>query len=143
MIVIHPNIIVGSVYDLTANFNNIHYILNCSISLNNLLFHPNYINLNISIFNQNSIQLLNSIFEFIYGNIELKYNIFILCETGINNSLIIGMFIIMKLYKLKYNDVYNSIVKNNIINSYYYYSGLIFYEQYILDKNNIDDMDIF
>lgn len=142
MIKIHSNIIIGSTNDLTHIFNYVHYIINCSINLNNLLVHPNYLNLNITQFTLDSLQILNSLYDFVNSKILLNQNIFLLCENGINNSLIVGIFLMMKLYKLNYADVYYQISARHSINSYDFYAGLKYYEPYIIGYKISDKMDI-
>jgi hypothetical protein len=142
MIKINPNIVVGSLNDLPNILNSVHYIINCSVNLNNLFVHQNYMNLNIHHFSIDSLQLLNSLFDFIKNKILLNHNIFLLCENGINNSLITGMFVAMKLYNLTYNEVYYKISIIYPIHSYDFYSGLKYYEPYIQDYNLSDEMDI-
>jgi hypothetical protein len=141
MIKIHPNIIVGSPSDLSSVLNSVHYIINCSINLNNLIVHSNYLNLNIQQFTFDSLQILNSVFDFINCKILLNQNIFLLCENGINNSLVVGIFIIMKLHNSNYNDVYNYMSTIHQINPYNFYSGLKYFEPCIISKS-IDKMDI-
>lgn len=142
MIKIHPNIIIGSPSELTQIINSVHYIINCSIALNNKLIHPNYINLNISQFNYGSLQILNSMFDFINLKIRLNQNIFLLCETGIDNSLIVGMFIMMKLHNSYFKNIYYQILNiYNNIKPYDFYAGLEYYEQYILNAKT-NEMDI-
>ena len=141
MIKIHSNIIIGSPNDLTQLLNSVHYVVNCSISLNNLYVHPNYINLNIVNFSNDSLQILNSIFDFINWKILSNQNIFLLCENGISNSLMVGMFFMMKLHVLNYNDVYYRIATIHRINSHDFYSGLKYYEPYIIKCEVNDKMD--
>ena len=140
MIKIHSNIIIGSPSDLAQNINNIHYIINCSINLNNAIIHPNYLNLNIIHFSFESLNILNSVYDFIINKILLNQNVFLLCETGIEFSLIVGMFIIMKMLNLDYYNTYCNIANIHKIKSYEYYFGLKYYEPYIY--NCKDKMDI-
>lgn len=142
MIKIHSNIVVGSLNDLQNVINTVHYIINCSPNLNNLILHPNYINLNITYFTFDSLQILNSMYDFIKSKIFFNQNIFLLCENGINNSLIAGIFIAMKLYNLTYNNIYYPISSLYSINSYDYYSGLKYFEPYIINYRPSDQMDI-
>ena len=72
---------------------------------------------------------------------SINNNIFILCESGIGISLIIGMFYIMKFFNLDYNTVYSNIAKNYIINHYKFYSGLIYFEPYIIKSTFGEKMD--
>jgi len=142
MIKIHSNIIIGSPHDLAQIINSVNYIINCSASLNNLLVHPNYINLNIQQFTFNSLQILNSLFDFISWKISLNQNIYLLCETGTNYSLIVGMFVVMKLYNLSYSEVYYRLSSLHNIGSYDFYSGLKYYEPYIIIRDTNNKMDI-
>lgn len=141
MIKIHPNILIGSPPELQQVLPSVNFIINCSMNLNNLIVHPNYINLNISIFNQETLTYLNNLYNFIVEKICSNQNIFLLCETGINNSLIIGMFIIMKMFNLNYNQVYYTIANSHRINSYDFYTGLKFYEIHII-SNFSENMDL-
>lgn len=142
MIKIHPNIIIGSPNELAQIINSVNYIINCSINLNNAILHSNYLNLNITQFTINSLKILNTMYDFINNKILLNKNIFLLCETGIDNSLIAGMFIIMKMLNLNYNTVYYKIATIYKIKYYDCYSGLKYYEPYILNYNSGDKMDI-
>jgi hypothetical protein len=141
MIKIHSNIIIGSPNDLAQIINNVNYIINCSTNLNNAMLHSNYLNLNITQFTFESLKILNSMYDFINNKIILNKNVFLLCETGIDNSLIVAMFILMKMLNLNYNNVYYKITTIYKIKSYDCYSGLKYYEPYILN-NSEDKMDI-
>jgi hypothetical protein len=139
MIKIHPNIIVGSINELAQVLNTVHYIINCSVNLNNYMVHPNYLNTNIQKFSLETLPTLNSIYDFVYQQVSLGKNIFLCCETGTNQSLIIGMFIIMKMFNINFYNVFYKIFYTNKINSYEYYSGLVNYEPYILSNTNTND----
>jgi hypothetical protein len=140
MIKIHSNVVIGSTSDLNQILTHVHYIINCSTNLNNLFVHPNYLNLNITQFSIGSLQILNSVYDFINSKIQLNQNIFILCENGIGNSLIVGMFLAMRLYKLNYNQVYYQIATKHSVNHYDFYSGLKHFEPQILNRD-LDKMD--
>ncbi len=142
MIKIHSNIIIGSPSDLAQIINSVHYIINCSTNLNNIMVHPNYLNLNIPQFTLESINILNSVYDFLNNKILLNQNVFLLCDTGINNSLIVGMFCVMKLLDLNYYNTYYKIATFNKINSYEFYSGLKHYEPYIIKNRAGDKMDL-
>ena len=142
MIKIHPNILIGSPTDFIPNIDYVHYIINCSTSLNNAIVHSNYLNLNITQFTLESLNILNAVFEFINNKISLNQNIFLLCETGIDYSLIVGIFIVMKKFNLNYHNAYYKIANIYKIKSYEYYSGLKYFEPYILNYNFKDVMDI-
>lgn len=142
MIKIHPNILVGSLHDLSQIINSVNFIINCSLNLNNAMTHPNYLNLNINQFSLDSLQTLNSVYDFVIGKISLNQNIFLLCETGIDKSLILGIFIMMKLYNLSYHTTYYNIAATNKINNYDSYSGLKNYEPYIGFCGSGEKMDI-
>ena len=81
-------------------------------------------------------------YDFIIYKILLNNNVFLLCETGIDNGLIVGMFILMKMLNLNFNNVYYKIANIYKIKSYNYYSGLKYYEPYILKYTSEDKMDI-
>jgi hypothetical protein len=142
MIKIHPNIIIGNPNELHGLLNSVTYIINCSINLNNLINHPNYINLNIDKFSWESFYTLNELYKFINGKIIYGNNFFLLCDTGINNSLVVGIFILMNIYKAKYNDIYYQLAYTNKINSYEYYSGLVNFEPNILANDMMDLSDL-
>jgi hypothetical protein len=141
MLKIHPNIIVGTPYDLSLVLDKVNYIFNCSPNLNNLIVHQNYINLTLVNFSYETLQLLLYLYNFIIDKIAYNQNIFILCETGINSSLTVGMFLIMKLYKLNFDYVYHNIAHSHKIGSYELYSGLKHFELFI-DDNSGEKMDI-
>jgi hypothetical protein len=136
MIKLHPNIITGSPTDLNQLSGSIYYIINCSINLNNLIIHQNFINANITKFDFETLNILNNIYNFIKSKILLNQTVFLLCENGLGNSLIVGIFILMKMYNMNCMSVYYEITKFNIINSYDFYSGLKNYEPYIITSNN-------
>jgi hypothetical protein len=132
MIKIHSNIVIGSPTDLIQYIPYINYVINCSINLNNLFIDPNYINLNITKFDFSTLEILNKLVDFISYKISQNQNIFLLCENGINHSLIVGMFLIMKIHKINYNDVYYYLSSIHQINNYDFYCGLKYYEPYII-----------
>jgi len=142
MIKIHSNIIIGSPSDLAQIINSVHYIINCSTNLNNIIVHPNYLNLNITQFTTESLNILNSVYDFVNNKILLNQNVFLLCDSGIGNSLIVGMFFIMKLLNLNYYNTYYNIATYNKINSYEFYAGLTYYEPYIIKNGLGEKMDI-
>lgn len=148
MIKIHQNIIVGSINELAQLLNSVHYVINCSVNLNNSIVNPNYLNANIYNFSLQTLPTLNSIYDFVCGQIALGKNIYLSCETGLNQSLIVGMFIMMKMFNLNFYNVYLKICCTNKINPYDYYAGLTNYEPYILNysqnynRNNDSKMDI-
>ena len=53
----------------------------------------------------------------------------------------VGMFFMMKLHVLNYNDVYYRIATIHRINSHDFYSGLKYYEPYIIKCEVNDKMD--
>ena len=98
MIKIHSNIIIGSPNDLTQLLNSVHYVVNCSISLNNLYVHPNYINLNIVNFSNDSLQILNSIFDFINWKILSNQNIFFFFFCTHTHGMFLQTFVIFHFF---------------------------------------------
>lgn len=142
MIKLHTNIIVGSPNDLAFVFQTVNYIINSSPSLNNLINHPNFINFNINSFSFDTLQPLVNLAEFVKNKISLNQNIFLLCESGLLNSLILGMFIIMKFYNLDFDTVFQNISNTYHIHPYNSYSLLKYYEPYILSYPNSEKMDI-
>ena len=142
MLKIHPNIIIGNPYDLSLVLDKVNYIFNCSSNLNNLIIHQNYLNLNISSFSYDSLYPLLNLYNYINNILINQQNVFILCVTGINHSLVVGMFIIMKLYNINFDIVYHNIIQTYKIGPYELYSGLKYYEPFII--NNCDvSMDTF
>lgn len=141
MINLQTNIFIGTPHDLQNIIHSINYVFNCSTNLNNLINHPNYINLNINNFSFETLQYLINLSDFIYQKTLLNQNIFILCENGIGSSLIIGMFYIMKCYNLDYNYVYTYISKIYSINHYDFYAGLKYFEPYIIKNTFGEKMD--
>ena len=142
MIKIHSNILIGSPSDLTQIANSVHYIINCSTHLNNIIVHQNYLNLNITQFTAESLNILNSVYDFINNKILLNQNVFLLCDSGIGHSLIVGMFLIMKLFNLNYYNTYHKIATIHKINSYEFYSGLKYYEPHIIKCGLGEKMDL-
>jgi hypothetical protein len=142
MIKIHPNIIIGSLSDLGQILGSVNYIVNCSTNLNNIISHPNYLNLNINQFTFESLQTLNSVYDFVFSKLVLEQNVFLLCETGIDKSLIVGLFILMKMHNLNFNSVYHNVANSNKINPYECYSGLKIYEPHIIAFGSGEKMDI-
>lgn len=143
MIKIHNNIIIGTPSDLQQLINYTTFIINCSPHLANLLNHPNFININITNPNlQEILYLLNQTSEFIYNKISSNQNIFIMCDTGINNSLIVGMFFLMKLHNINYYSVYYNIASSHKIHSFDFYLGLTHFEPHILKKIEENRMDL-
>ena len=141
MIKIHSNIIIGSPSDLAQIVNSVHYIINCSTNLNNMMVHSNYLNLNITQFTTESLNILISVYDFINNKILLNQNVFLLCDSGIGHSLIVGMFFVMKLLNLNYYNTYHNIATVHKINSYEFYSGLKYYEPYIIKYGFGEKMD--
>jgi hypothetical protein len=147
MIKIHSNIIVGSCDSLLQStiLPHVHYIINCSTNLNNLIVHPNYINLGVDKFGFKTLRTLNSLSDFVNEKISLGNNIFLLCENGIGHSLVVGMFIIMKMHNINFDQVFNQLSASYNINNYDFYSGLKRYEPFIKEeykKNNNYKMDL-
>jgi hypothetical protein len=141
MLNIYKNIIIGTPHDLSLVMNNVHYIINCSVNLNNLIIHPNFININLTMIDNNALNLLFDLYCFVKNKIFINNTIFILCETGINTSLFVGMYLIMKLCNLPFNDVYNIIVNAIKIHPYNTYSILKYYENFIFQQTN-NNMDL-
>ena len=141
MIKIHKNIIIGSLMDLQHLLNSVTYIINCSPTFSKLLSHPNYLNLNINSPSAEKLNTLNQVTDFINNKVLLNHNIFLLCETGLNNSLIVGMFFLMKFYNVSYNTVYHNIAITNRINPYEFYLGLTSFEPHII-KTTSENMDL-
>ncbi len=141
MIKIHSNIIIGNLSDLQQLINNVTYIINCSPNFAKLCSHPNYLNLNINNPIHETLNILNQISDFMYNKIMSNQNIFLLCDTGINNSLIVGMFFLMKFFNINYQSVYHNITLFSKINPYEFYLGLAQFEPYIL-KSSCENMDL-
>jgi hypothetical protein len=137
MIKIHSNIIIGNFNDLQLLLPNVSFIINCFSGYSYLYNNPNFINV-VNLEYNTFLQLYN----FINYKILLNNNIFILCDTGKNISLIIGMFFLMKYHNLNFNTVYYNIAYYNHINSYEYYSNLISFEPYILSPPQSNNMEI-
>lgn len=85
---------------------------------------------------------MNQVYEFINNKILLNQNVFILCDTGLNNSLFVGMYFLMKYYNLNYHTVYHNIASSNKINSYEHYLSLTLFEPYIFKLPISNNMDL-
>lgn len=142
MIKIHPNIIIGNIPQLQQVINNVSYIINCHSEYSHICNHPNYLNLIINNINYETFCHLNQVFDFINNKISLNQNIFILCNTGINISLFVGMFFLMKFHNLNYKTIYDQIALFHQIFPYEYYACLSLLEPYILKYSSGENMDL-
>lgn len=141
MIKIHTNIIIGNLIDLQNLINNTTFIINCSSNYQKLFEHPHFLNLNLHNPLYDTYSILEQVYFFISSKIVFNQNIFILCDSGISDSLTVGIFFLMKFYNMNYKTVYNNLSLHYKINSYNYYSKLVNFEKHIkLYKN--DDMDL-
>lgn len=141
MIKIHPNVIVGNLSELQHALHEVTYIINCSPTYSQLINHPNYFNLNINNINHETLNILIQVCNFINSKILLNHNIFLLCDTGIGISLMVGIFFLMQYHNINYNTVYHNIAIAHKINPYEYYLMLIHFEPYILKFSN-ESMDM-
>jgi hypothetical protein len=142
MIKIHSNIIIGNLCELQQIITNVSYIINCHHNYSQLSNHPNYLNLIINNINYETLNLLIQVYDFINNKILLNQNIFLLSDTGLNESLFIGMFFLMKFHNANYQTIYYNIAFNNRIYPYEYYASLTYFEPHILKLYIHENMDL-
>jgi len=120
----------------SLNLTNFNYILNCSINLNNLIISPNYINLNLNQPIQNLIPYIIQSLEFILNCLNNKNKIILLDETGKDDSIIVGIMFLMKIYNKNFNSIYDSISNYTQIHPKEYYSSIMNIEYYLIGFQN-------
>ncbi len=138
MFCLFDNIYICGVNEISSlNLLNFNYILNCSMSLNNIMSNPNFINLN---FDKPINMLVNNIIytlDFIFNSYKEGHKIILLDETGKDNSIFIGIMFLMKYYNTNFDSIYNSISNYASIYPKDYYNPIISIEYYILRPNQI------
>lgn len=137
MFLINNSLYVGSINELNViNNNNINYIINCSTNLTLAYNDINYSTLDLYKFHNNTLYILNELHIFIDKQVSQKRNVYILCDSGKNISMFIGIFYVMNKYKLSFNYVFNYI-NSQITLDYNYFLPL---RSIIIDEST--DMDI-
>src|SRR3990167_10958299 len=81
------------------NLNNFNYIINCSISLNNMFSNPNYINLNLDKSINLMINTIVQLFDFLYKCLQSNLKVILLDESATDNSIFLCIMFMMNYYK--------------------------------------------
>ena len=137
MFCLFDNIYFCGINELNSlNLNEIHFILNCSSNLNNLVLNPNYINLNLFQPINELIGYINNLLNFIFDCLTKKYKIILLDESGKDNAIYIGIMFLMKYYKQNFENIYNSLSNYTTIYPKEYYNSISNIEYYLIGLNS-------
>ncbi len=135
MFCIFSNIYICGINELNIlNLSNFGYIINCCSKYNNLYNSPNFINLNDeNLLVKNRLELYDTMYKWLETNFQSK--IIILDETGLDNGMLICMYILMRAQNNQFNIVYENVNKIIKINEKSKYKFLFENEKEII-KNN-------
>ena len=121
MFCLFSNIYVCGSSELSnLNLSNFNFVINCSKNLNSLYSSPNYINLNIDSFTKENLNILNDLYTWIETNF-VSNKFIILDETGLDNAMIVCLYLVMRSSNQGYDAVYeqtNKFVKLNDKSNY-------------------------
>lgn len=110
MFCLFSNIFVCSYDEINLlNVNNFNYIINCSLKYNSLLQNENYLNLDIDTFNSSNLTKLFEVYTWLEQRLNSKIIIF--DETGLDNSIFITIYFMMKYNKTNFSTSFDNIVK--------------------------------
>ncbi len=135
MFCLFSNIYVCSSSELNyLNLSNFNFVINCSKKLNGLYSSPNYINLNIDNFTKENLNILSDMYTWIETNF-LSNKFIILDDTGLDNAMIVCLYIVMRISNQGFNIVYDQTTKFVKLNDKSVYKILLDNENNII-KNN-------
>jgi hypothetical protein len=135
MFCLFSNIYICSSTELNyLNLSNFNFVINCSKKLNALYTSPNYINLNIDNFTKENLNILSDLYTWIETNF-LSNKFIILDDTGLDNAMIVCLYMVMKSSNHGFNIVYDQANKFLKLNDKSVYKILLDNENNII-KNN-------
>jgi hypothetical protein len=145
MFQIHEKIILMTLTELeSVNPDNVDYILNCDPKLNNIMNHPNYLNINITIYNMETLPYFDSIYKFLINQLANNKNIILLGEDIYENPITFAIYFLMRYHNLPFDTIYHQLDNTLRIRHIFFYYALKSLEQFIIkkDQNSIckDDM---
>ena len=133
MFCLFDNIYICGINEIqTLNLANFNYILNCSVTLNNVIQCSNFINLNLDKPINLLIENIILILDFIYNSCMCNHKIILLDETGKDNSIFIGIMFLMKMYNLNFDSIYNSLSNYICIHPKEHYHFILSIEYFII-----------
>ncbi len=135
MYCLFSNIYICGLNELNLlNLSNFTFIINCSKKFNTLIQSPNFLNINEDTFNLKNFELLEQIYQWLEKNYQSR--VIILDETGLDNAMLICIYIIMKSSNTSFHLVYDNLNKTIKLREKNHYKILLDCEKQIL-KNTI------
>lgn len=117
------------------NLNNFNYIINCSISLNNMFSNPNYINLNLDKSINLMINTIVQLFDFLYKCLQSNLKVILLDESGKDNSIFLCIMFMMKYYKKDFETIYFTLSNFLQIHPKEYYNSINDVQYFLLNNS--------